>query len=349
MIDMPATITPSHPIASALPTSNSSPSHSKHNLIIILVAVVGGFLLMSGLFLVYRLTQSDQDVRQQASTGSGTATVSISPTTAQINTNASQIFTVSFNPQGESISGISVRLQFPIANNQTLLTPATPIAIVTQSDQNWNCPVTSTENTATMGVIDVGCIFLATTGFTSQSNVPLFTVSISAGTTATTNPITLSFDPVQTVITRKRDNQDVAAIPQSVANITIVGSPSATPTPTRPPSPTATTTPTPGVTTSPTHALTPTPTSALLACNHECLANRDCSTGLTCISGRCLSDRCPADTTCACLDYDPTVDSGSTQLPDSGSISETLFSLILGIMLLIGSGSVLVAQISRQE
>lgn len=349
MIDMPATITPNHPITSTLPTSNSSPSHSKHNLIIILVAVVGGFLLMSGLFLVYRLTQSDQDVRQQASTGSGTATVSISPTTAQINTNASQIFTVSFNPQGESISGISVRLQFPIANNQTLLTPATPIAIVTQSDQNWNCPVTSTENTATMGVIDVGCIFLATTGFTSQSNVPLFTVSISAGTTATTNPITLSFDPVQTVITRKRDNQDVAAIPQSVANITIVGSPSATPTPTRPPSPTATTTPTPGVTTSPTHALTPTPTSALLACNHECLANRDCSTGLTCISGRCLSDRCPADATCACLDYDPTVDSGSTQLPDSGSISETLFSLILGIMLLIGSGSVLVAQISRQE
>lgn len=331
--------------------------HSGKTVVMVLIAIVGAVFLIGGVFLAYRLSQSDQDVRQQASTATGTATVNIAPTSAQLNTNGSQSFTVSFNPQNNIISGISVRLQYAITNNQPLIAPDKPVAIVTQSDQNWNCPVINIESIATLGTIDVGCIYLATTGFTGQSDVPLFTVNITAGSSATTNPLTLMFDPTKTVITRKSDNQDVAAIPQSTANITIVGSPTATPTPTQTPNPTPTPTSNPSTGTNPTPTNiplpkttnTPTPTPNLLTCNQTCLANRDCERGLSCIDGQCLSEQCPADITCACQDYNLATATNTTDLPDSGSISQTILTLLVGSMLLVGSSGVLLAQLGRKE
>lgn len=359
MTDTLPTITPAPPNAHPRSALKSVSAHSGRTIVIILVAVIGGALLLGGLFLAYQLMHSDQDVRQQASSPTGTATVNISPATAQLAPNGTQTFNVSFNPQNNLISGIAIRVQYPIANNQSLITPATPVAIVTQTDQNWNCPVTTTNSTATLGTIDVACLYLSTAGFTGQSDVPLFTFQITAGSTATTAPITLAFDPTQTVITRKSDNQDVAAIPQSSANLTIIGSPTATPTPTQPPTPTATPpagatatptrTPTPTSTPRPGTTATPTPSPALQSCNITCLANRDCGGGLSCIDGRCLSDRCPADSTCACHDYDPTAETGSTELPDSGSISQTLLTLLVGSLLLVGSSGVLLAQVGRKE
>ena len=338
---------PAVPNPSSFEAANKS-GHSRRKILSAIVAVIGILLLVAGLFFAYQLLQNDQDLRQQASTPSGTATVKIAPNSVQINTNASQIFTVSFNPQNNVISGISVRLQYPKANNQTLITPATPVTIITQSDSKWNCPVKSTENTPTLGIIDVGCLYIDTAGFTGQTDVPLFTVSITAGSTASNSPITLSFDPTQTVITRKSDNQDVAAIPQSSANITIIGA-NPTPTPTLVPS----STPTPQITPTPTprpgSTATPTPTTGVISCNQNCIANRDCAGGLICINDRCLSERCPADSTCACHDYDPTAGTGSSELPDSGSISYTLLLLIVGVMMLVGSSSILIAQNKIRE
>lgn len=71
-------------------------------------------------------------------------------------------------------------------------------------------------------------------------------------------------------------------------------------------------------------------------CSGACTATRDCSSGLSCLAGRCRNDRCSTDTTCACNTTSPAQQTGTSDLPSSGSVDTTVFLLLMGLLFIAG-------------
>ncbi len=301
-------------------------------------------LLLVGLGAAKLLTSKQQDVRNQASTGTGTAEVKLSPTNITINQGETKPVTVSFNPQGQSISGVSVRIQYAFTGTTPQLKAENIVPVITNSNSNWSCPVTQVNTLSNVVNVDIGCIYNSTEGFVRSTDTTLATFQLKASNDAQTNVYTLTFDPQSTIITLKTTGEDVAAIPQSVATVNISSNnqtPTNTPTPT---SQAPTATPTPTLTQS---NVTTTTTTDGLACNQSCTANRDCASDLACLSGYCRSPRCPDDASCECNDKDVAKETGTTDLPNTGGIDYTLISLIIGFFFLVGGSSLLVYNLKR--
>ncbi len=343
--------------------------HNNRSVITYLIAGIAGIgLIVFGVLIARVFTNYPTENRSDASTGTGTASVTISPATKTLSAGESSSIAISFDSGGKSISGVAVRLQYtaPLAGTTPALTASNLTALITQTDSSWSCPVKSIGVNGAMTTIDLGCLYQNTAGFTSSGSTALATFTITAGQSPTASPIIISFDPAATVITQKSNAQDVAAIPQGSARITIISTaPTATPTSTVTPTPTMTPTPTPvagnptatptlattatpTVTTNPTN--TPTPgssftsssTDGLKTCSQSCTTNRDCATDLSCAGGICRATRCPSDATCGCLSQTVPAD----DLPDSGSVGTTWTLVILGGLFIIGGTGLVLAKVT---
>lgn len=291
-----------------------------------------------GVIIALVLSSNSVDPRKNASVPGGTVEVSISPTSRTLAAGESTTLTVTLDTKGTPISGIAARIAYPFSGTQPLLTASNPNPIINQQDSNWDCQVVSTTVGTNVVQIDLGCLYIAQSGFISSTPITLESFTVTAGTATTATPFTLAFEPGSTVVTAKSNGEDIAAIPTSSSVITVSAgstSPTASPTPTSSPTPMVTATP------------TPTTAPGLAVCNQTCIASRDCTSGLSCVSGRCRSTRCENDTTCLCSDYDVASASGTTALPNSGSVTTTTLLLLLGSLFIISGGSYLLYGFSR--
>ncbi|HNQ16808.1 MAG TPA: hypothetical protein PKJ26_02500 [Candidatus Woesebacteria bacterium] len=293
-----------------------------------IIITLGGILIMSiGVIIALVVSSSSVDPRKSASVPGGTVEVSLSPTARTLNPGESTTVTVTLDTKGTPISGIAVRVLYPFSGTVPAMTASNPNPLISQRDSNWSCQVVSTTVDTNVVKIDLGCLYVAQAGFISSTPIPLESFTLTAGSVGVSTPYTLSFEPASTVVTSKATGEDIAAIPTNTSIITVSATTAATPTPTP--------TPTIGVT------ATPTPTSipGLAVCNQTCIATRDCESGLSCLSGRCRTERCANDTTCLCTDYNVASQSGTTELPDSGGVTYTMLLILIGSLLTISGGS----------
>lgn len=212
--------------------------------LIILVAISG---FVAGLFLL----RERQEFREEAAVPGGQAKVTLKPETGNYNVGDSINLEVYFNPANIPISGVAVQLKYPFSGaspevsvssiqvNQTLL-----------SSGDWTCPSQESTQSGANVLINIGCANTSSAGFVSNSDTLLANVSLQINRAPSVSPFVVSFDPAESIITRKADNQDILLIPVSTGTYSIAGAgTSASPTPTTQvtlsPSPTSTLTATP--------------------------------------------------------------------------------------------------------
>lgn len=200
---------------------------------LIILVGVSGFLV--GLYLL----QEQQDIREQAAVPGGQATVSISPSSGDFEVGDNITAEVSFNTSGIPISGVAVRLLYPFSG----ISPEISVIRVQVDEDllasgNWSCPTRNAFQQGGNVFIDVACANLSASGFVSNSNIKLATIEMRVNRLPSTNPLVLRFDPQQSVITRRNDNQDILLIPQSQGSYIVKAlsspttAPSVTPVPT---------------------------------------------------------------------------------------------------------------------
>lgn len=235
--------------------------------LLIIVVAIGGFV--AGLMLL----NQRQELREEASVPGGQAQVSITPDTGTFKVGDSIQTSVYFNPANISISGVAVKILYPF----TGATPEVSVSNITISSAllssgDWSCPTQESKQEGSNVVVNIACGNISASGFTSNSNVLLANVTLRVDRELQTNPMVVRFDPADSVITRKSDNQDILLIPTStgsytigsaspsptvVASVTPTRSPSLTPTPTKIPTATATPKATGSATVTPTRTQLP--------------------------------------------------------------------------------------------
>lgn len=302
-----------------------------------LIGLAGIGVVILGIVVSLILSSQNQDTRKDASVVGGPVKVSISPTTRDLNVNETTTLTVFINTQAKTISGLATRLSYPFASQTPLVTASDPTPLIQQSDPNWQCQVAKTSTTTTAVNIDFGCIYSGQAGYSNDKNIPLFSFTLKAGAITTTSPITIAFDPQQTIVVDKNTGEDIAAIPSGTTVVSVVGQTANTPTPTQSPTPTPTPKIAPAATTTPTPTPTPTVPSSGYSCNHTCTASRDCQTDLTCINSFCRSSKCSSDTSCKCENKDVAKETSTSALPQSGGPPYIVWLSILGGLLIFSS------------
>ncbi|MCX7928382.1 MAG: hypothetical protein N2558_01700 [Patescibacteria group bacterium] len=290
---------------------------------LMIVVAVSGFA--AGLYLL----QEQQDLREKAAVSRGQANVYITPATGNFNVGDTISTEIKFNTSGIPISGIAVKLVYPF----TGVFPEVSVTSI-QIDQeflstgDWTCP---TQNATQQGgnvLIDIACANTSSSGFSTNSDFKLATIQFRVNRVPSNNPFVLRFDPSESVITRRIDNQDILLIPQSQGTYTILSSsnnPSETATPTL--SMTSTVTPSPvSPTNIPTLTLTSTP---VLTSTSSVTLTKKVSKTSTPVPSFTVT---PTSST---NNQDPTFTPTKSQLPDAGISMPTVLGVVFGILVLV--------------
>lgn len=228
--------------------------------ILIILVAVGGFV--TGLYLL----KQRQRLEQQAAVPGGQATVKIVPGTGNYEIGSTIQMGVYFNTASIAINGVVIRLRYPFSGS----TPEINVSSINinpalLSTGDWTCPTQTSGLQGSNVVIDVACANTSASGFASSEDVLLVSINLIVNSLPSVSPVVVSFDPAESKITRKSDNQDILLIPESTGSYTISGA-GTQPTPTPTSSITATLTPTRILIPTPTStaSATPTPTRAQL-------------------------------------------------------------------------------------
>ena len=231
----------------------------------LILAIIG---VGAGIYLV----QQQQDIRDEASVPDGVSEVYLQPATKTANAGETFPVDIYFSTGGETISAMSIQLQYSFTGTQP---PLEVSEIIPNSSLlltgEWSFPVKKIETLGSQIQVRLAAINLSTAGFSSTTDTKIATLNFQANAAGS---ITMEFDPQQTKITQKSTAADILLTPISTGRYTVAGAPNPTaaptPTPTTagtaptstpvPGSPTATPTPTPVTETSSSSTGNPTPT-----------------------------------------------------------------------------------------
>ncbi len=187
--------------------------------------IIGSVLLAflaGGLGVSLFLVNQKQDIRNQASTNTGTAMVTISPTSGNIPAGSSLPITISLNPAGNIISALAVRLNFSYTGSTSELTAENiQISQALTSGGDWTCPVKKFTASGGKANIDIACANINTLGYSGNGAINLATLSLTASASAANNTYTLTFDPKESIITKKSDSTDILLTPNSQGTYTV--------------------------------------------------------------------------------------------------------------------------------
>lgn len=272
---------------------------------LIILVGVSGFLV--GLYLL----REQQDIREQAAVPGGQATVSISPSSGDFEVGDNITAEVSFNTSGIPISGVAVRLLYPFSG----ISPEVSVIRVQVDEDllasgNWSCPTRNAFQQGGNVFIDVACANLSASGFVSNSNIKLATIEMRVNRLPSTNPLVLRFDPQQSVITRRNDNQDILLIPQSQGSYIVKALSSPTTAPSVTPVPTEVT-------------MTSTPTATRSLTMTVTVSLSPTKTIEPSITDYLSSEK----------DLTPT----KAKLPEAGVSIPTVLGIVLGILIVVGA------------
>ncbi|KKQ51796.1 MAG: Mucin related 82C [Candidatus Woesebacteria bacterium GW2011_GWB1_39_10b] len=219
--------------------------------LLIIVVAVGGFV--AGLFLL----RERQELREEASVPTGQAEVSITPESGDYVVGETINASIYFNPANIAISGVAVRLTYPFSGT----TPEVSVAAIEVnsallSSGDWTCPIQNSSLSGGNVVVDISCTNTSAFGFSANTATLLANLNLRVDRAPSVSPLVIRFDPAESIITRKTNNEDILLIPTSTGSYTVAG---ATNQVTGSPTPTTRVTGSP----SPTTRLTATPTGAL--------------------------------------------------------------------------------------
>ena len=267
----------------------------------IVLAVLSVILLVAGFTAGLYLIRQRQDIREEASTPTGQATVNLFPESGTFDEGDTFPVSVRFNTANIPISGITVRLTYPYSGATPELTVGDiEINPSLLSSGDWTCPTKSVTARSGIVEIDINCSNVSAAGFASDIDTLLATFNINVVSTPVINPVVLRFESANSFISRRSDGQDILLIPTSTGTYTVSGA--AVPQPTEPAVPTATPTGAQVTTTlTPTITSTPTPTSTT-------------SSQLT-----------------------PTTTAKGGELPDAGVSYPTIIGIGIGTLLIVAS------------
>jgi hypothetical protein len=227
----------------------------------VIVAAVTIIVVLVGIGVGIFLLRERQELRDEAAVEGGQATVSISPATGSYKVGDSIQTSIYFNTANIAISGVAVRLTYPYSGT----TPEISVTDISISSMllssfatgDWTCPTQDVDLQSGKVNIDISCANFSASGFTSSTDTLLANVTLKVERVPATNPTVIMFDPVDSIITRQSNQEDILLIPTSTGNYTIGGEAQ----PTNTPTPTTRLTLTPTPTTRLT--LTPTPTGVV--------------------------------------------------------------------------------------
>ena len=286
----------------------------------IIISLAVAIIVLIATFSVVYFIKDRQLFAKKASVPTGTATVSLTPATATLNIDQPLTVTVNVNPAGVLISGIAIRLKYNFSGD-TPQVMASNIQIapgISASDQ-WSCPVKSVIPSAGQVSVDMACINTSTEGFTASLPITFATFSLTASQVPPGNSLTVSFDPLKSIITRKSDGEDILLTPSSTGIYSVnAASPTSTPAPTSPPD-----------------------EDEPNSCGGTCGSNANCQSGLFCFTGVCRSPVCPDNSDCNCVGAVATpTPTPAGQLPQTGA-AETTLAIGLAALLFFVTGTIL--------
>src|SRR3989344_4595789 len=198
--------------------------------LLIIIVAVGGFV--AGLVLL----RERQELREEASVPTGQAEVSISPETGDYEVGDTINSSIYFNPANIAISGVAVRLTYPFSGT----TPEVSVSSIEAnstllSSGDWTCPIQNSSLSGGNVVVDISCTNTSAFGFTANTATLLANLTLRVDRTPSVSPLVIRFDPAESIITRKTNNEDILLIPTSTGSYTVAGATtqiSGTPTPT---------------------------------------------------------------------------------------------------------------------
>lgn len=241
-----------------------------------IVGLFGLFFLIASIGISLIVVGQRQNVRKNASEPGSTSeevTVSLFPTSKTLRVGESAETTIRINTGSIAVSAVSIHLTYLHTTQTPDLTISDLTLVPTQTE--WNCPVKTITEDATSTHIELGCLTTSSNGYASLGVVDFASFMLEANAAPITNPIIFRFDPNESLVSRKSDNENLLLIPISTGEFTITaGDPgSSSPTPTVTPvgvggtnplvTPTISPTPTSTTGTTPTTSLSPIPTLTL--------------------------------------------------------------------------------------
>jgi hypothetical protein len=202
--------------------------------LLIIVVAIGGFV--AGLYLL----RQNQNVQEEAAVPGGQATVSVSPESGNFNVGDNIDMQVYFNTANIAISGVAVRMLYPFSGSSPeIVVDSININQSLISSGDWTCPTQEVDQEGSNVVVDVACVNSGSaTGYRSSNDTLLATVTLHVDRQPASNPVSIIFDPAESMITRRSDNEDILLIPSSTGSYTIGGGTQPTAQPTAEPSPT---------------------------------------------------------------------------------------------------------------
>lgn len=191
-------------------------------------SIVGVVILAIGIIVALQLIPQPQDVRQKAATSTGTTQIKIAPTTMQLTFNEQKTATVQVNTLALGVRGMSAVLSYPYTGSAPNVTASDLVLAPQFTQAPWTCDLKNISTENQQVIVTVSCRADAAAlpnGFKTNSQfVDFFTFKLKAGTTATTTPLTITFNNQETIMTTvdtTNDGQDVAAIPTTNLKVTV--------------------------------------------------------------------------------------------------------------------------------
>jgi hypothetical protein len=244
-------------------------SSAKKTLSVIASLVVIGAGLMVGVVLV----RQRQLIRKEAAVPKGVAETWLDPEQQSVDIGDTFTVDIMFSTAGRAISGIDILLSYSYSGAEPPLS-VTDIQLNSaegfENDSLWSFSQISYKALDGVAQVQIAGANFISEGYTTDGTL-LATLTFSADSEGS---ITVSFDPLNSIITETITAEDILLIPTSVGVYTVQAAATATPIPTEPsdltltPTDTLDLTNTPTPTTSedgiggsvPTSTLTPTPT-----------------------------------------------------------------------------------------
>ncbi len=182
------------------------------------------------------LVSQNQNPNTKASDANGTALVSVSPTTVNLDIDETQQMKIYFNTNGLPVNLVQVGLRYQFSGT----TPSVDADNV-QIDQglkdenpgDWGCTIHDVDVVAPYVDIKVSCSNTSGTGYTSTSNKLLATFDLTANAVPTTNPFQITFDTANSHIYERVPNADPREIlqtPTGTVSVSVTGDSNDSPT-----------------------------------------------------------------------------------------------------------------------
>ena len=172
--------------------------------------------LITGTAIGVILVKKNQEIREKASTPTGTVRIFISPETKTIQNGQTFDVNILLDTSGNYISALTIVLTYQYSGTQP---PIKVENIQIKSDlianSGWNFPIKTYNASDGLAEIKIGGLNSSTTGYKTTGEEIIATLTLKGYETGSIN---IMFDPTTTKATNKQTGEDILLTPSSNGN-----------------------------------------------------------------------------------------------------------------------------------